>query len=188
MRVTRKYDMGKRFLILIGAAALGAALMAGGASADFRSVDDPRGDTTCYRNRPAHPPCSDWMKRNADAVRATAGHEGGRLRHTIRVVGKIQEVRLQISTDSDRDCELYVPARRGQGRSGEVRKCHSPVRTGRARMDFHHHSVKIVFSEGSIGSPQSYGWRLRTFVGGQAGFAKDFVPSDGHRFIRHRLG
>ena len=82
--------MGKRFAIVIGVAALGAAVMAAGASADFRSVHDPRGDTRCIHESHREPrPCSHSTKRSADIVRATAGHEAGRLRHTIRVVGKI---------------------------------------------------------------------------------------------------
>ena len=52
MRAQRgKYDMGKRFAILIGVAAAG--VMAASASADSRTVHDPRGDTKClhYRRR-----------------------------------------------------------------------------------------------------------------------------------------
>ena len=142
--------MGKRFAILIGAAALGAALMAAGASADFRSVDDPRGDTKCGHELGQHGPCLDRSKRNADIVRATAGHEGGKLRHTIRVVGKFKRGGLAISTDSDPRCEFFVDVKRGEGRSGEVRECYFGPRTGGARVDFHHHSVEIVFSEGSM--------------------------------------
>jgi hypothetical protein len=181
--------MGKRFAAALGAAALGAALMAVGASADFRSVGDPRGDRKCDHGIDTGParPCSHSNKRNADIVRATAGHEGGRLRHTIRVVGKFQSAGLYISTDSDRYCELYVGARRGHGRS-EIRPCHSNAPpTGRARMDFHHHSVEIFFSERSIGNPQSYGWRLGAIAGRPAGHAHDYVPNVDTRYIRHRL-
>ena len=174
--------MGKRFLILIGAAALGAAVMAAGASANFRSVDDPRGDTKCSHGDDFQP-CSDSERRNADIVRATAGHDGTRLKHTIRVVGKFQQAELFINTDSDRDCELYVVARRGHGRS-EFRECYGgPVSgSGRARMDFHRHSVKILFSERSIGNPQNYGWRVFAWTD-----ATDIVPNRDHRYIGHRL-
>jgi len=182
--------MGKRFAILIGAAALGAALIAGGASANFRSVDDPRGDTKCLHEHGVHHrPCSDSMRRNADIVRATAGHDGTRLRHTIRVVGKFQFAGLYIYTDSDPGCERVVFIERGRGRSGEVSECApGDARTGRARMDFHHHSVKIVFSEGSIGNPQSYGWIAAAGAGTFKGNAYDQVPNRGGGYIRHRLG
>jgi hypothetical protein len=179
--------MGKRFAILIGAAALGAALIATGASANFRSFHDPRGDTECggLSN------CSDSQRRNADIVRATAGHAGGRLKHTIHVVGKFKKAELVINIDSDPTCELFLVARRGHGTRFKFRECSGggPVSsTGRARYDFHHHSVEIFFSESSIGNPQSYGWRLRTLVGAREGSATDTVPnlSPSH-YIRHRL-
>jgi hypothetical protein len=182
--------MGKRFAIVIGAAALGAALMAAGASADFRSVHDPRGDTTCGHEHVGNhpPPCSAADKRDADIVGATAGHAGGRLRHTIRVVGKVQHVSLYISTDSDPDCEREVVfIERGRGKAGRVRLCgQRRTRVGRARYDFHHHSVKIVFSERSIGNPQSYGWSVDTLGGPMKATAFDRVPKY-PRYIRHRL-
>ena len=180
--------MGKRFLILIGAAALGAALMAVGASADFRSVDDPRGDSKCFHERGTnHRPCSASTKRDADIVRATAGHDGTRLRHKIRVVGKFQGAALFINTDSDQGCEWSLSLRRGHGRS-EFRKCRGAgTSIGRARMDFHHHSVEIFFSEKSIGNPRGYGWFANINAGPFAGHAYDQVPVWG-RWIRHRLG
>jgi hypothetical protein len=46
--------MGKRFGVLIGVAALGTAVMAAGASADYTSVDDPRGDTKCRDDLDRH--------------------------------------------------------------------------------------------------------------------------------------
>jgi hypothetical protein len=192
-------DMGKRFAILIGAAALGTALMAVGASADFRSVHDSRGDTRCFHER-GTPDCSNSSRRNADIVRATAGHEGGRLKHTIRVVGKFQGAEFMISTDSDRDCEWKADIKRGQERAGRraLRPCsgNGNAPTGRARYDFHRHSVEILFREGSIGNPQSYGWRVFTSAGVAGAppvHAVDRVPNSGsyprnRRYIRHRLG
>jgi len=165
--------LGRRFAIVIGVAALGAALIAVGASANFRSVHDPRGDT---------------KRRNADIVRATAGHEGGRLRHTIRVVGKFKRGELVINIDSDPTCELFLVARRGHGTRFKFRKCYGggPVSsTGGARYDFHQHSVEIFFSKSSIGNPQSYGWRVLTIAGGE--FA-DLLPNVSRHYIRHRLG
>ena len=53
---------------------LGAAVIAAGASADFRSVNDPRGDTKCGHETGQHGACSAKSRRNADIVRATAGH------------------------------------------------------------------------------------------------------------------
>ena len=102
----REGQMGKRFAIVIGAAALGAAVMAAGASADYTSVDDPRGDTKCLHEGGGHTPCSASKRRNADIVRATAGHDGTRLKHTIRVVGKFQRAQLGINTDSDQRLRL----------------------------------------------------------------------------------
>jgi hypothetical protein len=186
----REGRMGKRFALVIGVAALGAAVIAVGASANFRSVDDPRGDMKC-----SHRPCSDSAKRNADIVRATAGHEGTRLKHTIRVVGKLQRGRLEINTDSGSGCDYVLVARRGRGRS-KVRQCDAsdpgPVRTGRARMDFHRHSVEIFFRKSSIGNPRRYGWRASASADRtSAGRAIDRVPNGGccgGDYIAHRFG
>ena len=191
--------MGKRLAIVIGAAALGAAVMAAGASADFRSVHDPRGDTTCTHGHKVgrHFPCSD-QRRDADIVRARAGHDGALLRHTVRVVGKVQSVSLLINTDSDAPCEWAFIARRGE-RSAKVRECSGPG-TGRARIDFHRHSVEIFFSKRSIGNPQSYGWSAFAFAGSANAHAIDSVPNASRRrecfrpdapprcWIRQRLG
>jgi hypothetical protein len=178
--------MGKRFAIVIGAAALGAAVIAVGASADFTSVHDPRGDTKCGHESGGHKPCSDYKRRNADIVRATAGHEGGRLKHTIRVVGKLHQGQLLINTDSDPECEWAFGGLRSGGGS-EVQECGDPLhRTGRVRYDFHLHSVEIFFSKRSIGFPRrGYGWSASagTFLG--PAHASDQVPSEG--YIRHRL-
>jgi hypothetical protein len=182
-------EMGKRFAFVIGVAALGAAAIAAGASANFRSVDDPRGDVKC-----SHRPCSDSAKRNADIVRATAGHEGRRLKHTIRVVGRLQKGRLEINTDTGSGCDYVLVARRGRGSS--VRQCSAsdpgPVRTGRARMDFHRHSVEIFFRKRSIGNPRLYGWKAIASAGRtSAGRAIDRVPNGGccgGRYIAHGFG
>jgi hypothetical protein len=178
----------KRFAIVIGVAALGAALIAVGASADFRTVHDPIGDAECDHN------CSASDKRHADIFRATAGHEDGKLRHMIRVGGKFQLAVLGISTDSDTDCEFVVWADRGREHgvpSGEVTRCsRNGNATGRARLDFHRHSVRIVFSERSIGNPQSYGWYAIAFGGNRRGYAFDYVPDyvpTERNYIQHQL-
>jgi hypothetical protein len=49
-------------VMAVGVLAAGAAVIAVGASANFRSVHDPRGDVKCRG-------CSDSVKRNADIVR-----------------------------------------------------------------------------------------------------------------------
>ena len=180
--------MGKRLAILIGVAALGAAVIAAGASADFTSGGDPRGDTLCF-HEVGHQPCSDSKRRNADIVRATAGHDGTLLKHTIRVVGKIHAVQFEINTDSDRGCEFILLA--GLGYRDDVRECTQRGRvTGPARYDFHRHSVEIFFSKESIGNPQSYGWHALTESLGKdylAADAADFFPN-GRAYIQHRLG
>jgi hypothetical protein len=185
--------MGKRFAILIGAAALGAALIAAGASATFRSVDDPRGDAKCFHERSSpqrpHRPCSDSTMRNAEIVRATAGHDGRRLKHTIRVVGRFQRgpfrgASLLINTDSDSECEfkLFAPG-------SAVRECGGgSARTGSARVDVHLHSVEIFFSKRAIGFPRFYGWNAHAFAGPPAGHAVDHVPNgESLTYIRHWL-
>jgi hypothetical protein len=188
--------MGKRFAIVIGVVAAGG-LIATGASADFRSVHDPRGDAKCYHDG-GPKPCSDSVKRAADIVRATAGHEGGRLKHTIRVVGKIHQGALLINTDSDPGCEwTFWPLIRGRkGSSSKIKACDTGRSTGRARYDFHLHSVEIFFSKRSIGNPQSYGWWARAFAGPLEGHVIDDVPTgdplNGYPlngiYIPHRLG
>jgi hypothetical protein len=188
--------MGKRFAISIGAAALGAAVIAVGASATFRSVDDPSSDAKCFHEAtpPAHRPCSDSTKRNAEIVSATADHEGRWLKHTIRVVGKFRHGLLLINTDQGAGCDfvLFIPG-------SAVRECDgSSTRTGWARHDFHLHSVEIFFSKGSIGFPRHYGWSALADAGSPTGHAVDFVPKrDAFRpatysdrdlsYIRHQL-
>ena len=179
--------MRKRFAIV---AAVGVALIAVGASADLRSVHDPRGDTKCYHDHTPPEPCSDGMKRAADIVRARAGHDGTQLRHTIRVVGKFDAAGLLINTDSDPECEWYVAAKRG---SRGVEECAETIGgsqgagLGPARYDFHRHSVEISFSKKSIGNPQSYGWNVFSAAGKAKGSATDWVPNR-EGYITHRLG
>ena len=180
--------LGRRFAIVIGVAAAG--VMAASASADFKSVHDPRGDMACVHEAGPQKPCSHSDKRNADIVRATAGHEGGRLRHTIRVVGKIEWVGILFNTDSDPECETRIDAVRGGGKEVKFRKCGTMgFGTGRARVDFHRHSVETFFRERSIGNPDGYGWNLGTNAGPSAGHANDEVRrfSPPH-YIRHELG
>jgi hypothetical protein len=156
-------------------------------AASARSVNDPRGDEKCFHDGGSHKPCSDRKMRDADIVRATAGHESTRLRHTIRVVGKVQQVQLMINTDSDPDCErrLFSPVGGGDGIT-TVRGCGSG-HTGRARYDFHRHSVEIFFSKSLIGNPSRYGWIAYTSAGGWRAHAVDGVPNGGG-YIPHRLG
>jgi hypothetical protein len=178
-----------RFWLCIAAAVAVTAIAVPAASADFRSVNDPRGDTTCGHELGGHKPCSDRKRRSADIVRATAGHDGALLKHTIRVVGKFKFAAFDFNTDSYPSCEFYLFAIRGVGRD-EVRECDvsgGPGRvTGHARYDFHRHSVEIVFSESAIGNPQSYGWRAQVDVGRSHASAFDFIPNWGGR-IQHRL-
>jgi hypothetical protein len=182
--------MGKRLAISIGAAALGAAVIAAGASADFTSVHDPRDDTRCFHESHSGPPrpCSDSSRRRADIVRATAGHDGPRLRHTIRVVGKIESIGLGFNTDSDPKCEWFLFARRGDGKEVKFHECFTGRPSGRARVDFHLHSVEIVFRERWIGNPDGYGWGAGTNAGPWAGHANDQVRKFNHYYIRHELG
>jgi hypothetical protein len=171
---------GKRRVVVASAVVLGAAVIAAGASADFRSVDDPKGDVKCRRG------CSDSAKRNADIVKAKASHDVGQLRHTIRVVGKVKQVGLTINTDSDPGCERQIFLDRGN-ENPEVRKCGSPrIRTGVAHVEFDLDSVRIFFSERSIGNPRGYGWRASAGVGERGGPRDDVPNRDG--YIRHRLG
>ena len=152
---------------------LGAAVIAAGASANFKSVNDPRGDTKC-----SHRPCSDSAKRNADIVRATAGEERGHLKHTIRVAGNApQGGALRINIDSDPGCEwkIGIP-HRGEFISSIVPCSGEPNAPTRCCAEVHRndgtpsspysvHNVVITFKKKKIGSPRSYGWRAQTEVG-----------------------
>jgi hypothetical protein len=188
--------MSKRFAILIGVAALGAAVMAAGASADFTSVHDRRGDTGCHHDGGSTTPCSNSVRRNADIVRATAGHDRRWLKHTIRVVGKFHAGEITINTDSDPTCEYYLYFDRAYFDRGVGRvKVHQSAGgcprpggvTGHARVDVHRHSVEVFFSKRSIGNPQSYGWQVFAFAGGRS-WAADLVPNHEPGYIQHRLG
>jgi hypothetical protein len=195
-----KHGMGRRFAVLIGAAALGAAVIAVGASADFKSVNDPRGDTKCVdHDVPAsggH--CTDWMKRRADIVRATAGDERGTLKHTITVVGVAGEGgALLINTDSDPGCEWSIDLLHpGEFISQIVPCAGQPNASTRCCAQVHRsdgtpgnpysvHDVVITFKKGKIGSPRFYGWSAQVFAGPAAGHVVDGVPNRG--YIRHWL-
>jgi hypothetical protein len=172
-----------RRVVVVSAVVLGAAVIAAGASgANFRSVDDPRGDTKClHRDTLSRRPCSDSRRRNADAVRATAQNEGWRLRHTIRVVGNIKAWNLTINTDSDSEPEWHLGAERG---GGFVGRCMPGSGSAAVRSDFHLHSVEIFFSKRCIGNPRRYGWRASALAGPAQTQAVDFVPNGGG-YIRH---
>jgi hypothetical protein len=128
---------------------------------------------------------------------ATAGHRDRRLKHTIRVAGKLRargvSLFLDINTESDPQCEWYLKLQRGDS-DHEVQRCSAsspPVRAGRAKVDFHLHSVEVSFSRRSIGNPRGYGWRVTDYAWDESGLLRkpDVVP-DGDRFsyIRHRWG
>ena len=131
-------------------------------------------------------------KRSADIVRATARHEGGWLRHTIRVVGRFQSGWIGISTDSGERCEWDLALGRlghAPGRHVEfpkLRDCGPEAdgpslgRGGRARVEFHRHSVEVVFRESQIGNPDDYGWQVSADALGppDRGLAYDSLPDD----------
>ena len=186
--------LGGRFAIVIGVAAAGAAVIAAGASADFSSVHDPRGDANCHRG--GQKPCLNEAKRNADIVRATAGHEGTQLRHTIRVVGKFQAGWLTLNTDSDPQGEWALDIERGEGNmfpqnwpGGHG----APAEPGGGvKVEFHRHSVEVFFRESQIGNPPGYGWKAGAGASVSPpplrGFAEDDVPRGRDGYIRHELG
>ena len=72
-------------IVAVSGVVLGTALIATGASGDLTLVNDPRGDRNCYPSG-----CSRSQLRAADVIKATAGHASGRLKHTVRVVGRFQ--------------------------------------------------------------------------------------------------
>jgi hypothetical protein len=166
------------------------------------SVHDPRGDPSCTHGREGYgpKPCSDSTMRSADIVRATAGREGGRLRHTIRVVGKFQAGWLVFSSDPDRNCEWGLNLERGKRKVEfpKLSECghqgagdgSSPGRGGRARVEFHRHSVEVFFGESQIGNPDGYGWQAFTAVVGppDRGLAEDGVPDNLDGWIFYELG
>jgi len=189
-----------RTRIIAAIVVLGAAVIAAGASADFRRVNDPRGDVECiHDNLPAGevPTCSDSKRRNAEIVRATAGHgKNGRLKHTIRVVGKfqrgIQDVYLGIDTDSD-ECERSFLFRPGNEKAKFKTRCRRGDGTHRraGRVSFHRHSAEILFSKRSIGNPRRYDWSVGVCAvapTGTGSWTCDFAPNGAHsRSIRHQL-
>ncbi len=177
----------KHSIVSVSAVALGAALIAAGASADFSSVHDPRGDPRCLRDGGnLHKPCSHSGERNADIIRATAGHEGGRLKHTVRVVGKIESVGLSFHTDSDPRCGRSFTAVRGRGKEVKFWECDKVWEPGTsgARVDFHRHSVEIFFRESLIGNPDGYRWNVWATAAVTAGPRIDHL----NHFVRHELG
>jgi hypothetical protein len=175
-----------RRVVVVSGVILGVALIAAGAYGDKKSVDDRIGDTECPAGG-----CSGSQERSADIVNATAGHAGGRLQHTVTVVGRFQYADLAINTDSDPNCERRVIARRSLERfrvvtcSERQRRRHS---TGLATVRFHRHSVEISFSKRAIGGPRRYGWAVYA-ASVTHPLASDSLPGGvtSSSYILHRL-
>ena len=72
----------------------------------------------------------------------------------------------------------------GRARSGTAPRGRDHRPAPRARVDFHRHSVEFVFSKGSIGNPDGYGWNAGTNAGPFAGHAYDQVRKP-NRYIQH---
>ena len=187
-----------RFWLCIAGAVAVVAIAVTAASADFTTVNDPRGDTRCFDHRVPATNCPDSLKRNADIVSATAGHERGHLKHTIRVVGNApQGVWLLINTDSDPGCEwrANVPHRPesgsgfapcpGQPDAPPPFCCVRIHRHNGPNSRYSRHELAFTFKKTNR-SPQSYGWRVETDAGPSVR-AKDGVPNGGG-YIQHRLG
>jgi hypothetical protein len=181
------------------AAVGGTVIAVPAASADFKSVKDRRGDTECNVH------CTAQTRRNADIVRATAGHHGTRLKHTIRVVGRFHGALLLFNTDSDRYCDRTLSISRRGGLAWGWCLNNPHTGPGHARVDLHRHSVEIFFKERSIGNHlDSYGWNVYTATGigqsarptpgrrhrgGGGGGASDWLPNrQPWGWIPHQLG
>lgn len=174
----------RRIIVGVSGVVLGTALIATGAGGNLTSVNDPRGDPRCYLN-----PCSRSQLRAVDIIKATAGHARGRLKHTVKVLGRFKNGGIYISTDPDPDCERVIAIERGDRYSKVVKCGRSPRPTGRAKLDFHRHSVKVTFGKKSIGSPRRYWWNISTDVyerGQPIAAALDTLPNRGGP-IKHRL-
>ena len=165
-----------------------------------RSVHDPRGDAGCYRGREGYgpKPCLDSTMRSAEIVRATAGHEGGRLRHTIRVVGKFQSGWLGFNTDSDESCEWWLDLERGKRKVEfrKLRECGARPTTPRrgpavarglsstaTRSRSSSARVRSETPTATAGKPPRLLWAPRT-----GAWPRITRPGDFGGYIRHELG
>jgi hypothetical protein len=136
----------KLMLTLLAAAGLSAAI-AGLAVAKTKTYQDPKGDNDC---------CG----KSFDFVKASAGHAGDNLKHTVKVKGKTadQVPFLNISTKGGKGCEFYVSL---IGDDPKVVDCKTgaskpAVEVGSAGKK----GFKYVFSPDSIGSPKKYRWQF----------------------------
>ncbi len=87
--------------------------------------------------------------------RAAEAHDPRRRQVPTRRRSRSTPIRTQAAS-------WLLRVQRGRGRSEVVRSAAGTARvTGRARYDFHRHSVEIFFSKRSIGNPHSYGWETK---------------------------
>jgi hypothetical protein len=137
----------KLMLTLLAVAGLSAALLAGLAVAKTKTYKDPKKDNKC---------CG----KSFDFVKATSGHAGDNLKHTVKMKGKAadQSPFLNISTKGGKKCEFYVNL---VGDDPKVVDCSTGaskpavVVKKKGKRGF-----KYVFSPESIGSPKKYRWQF----------------------------
>jgi hypothetical protein len=163
-----KHEMGKRFAILIGAA---AALMAGLAGlATAKSTSDPENDNTGDNCPPTN---SRYCSKSFDFVKVSADHSGANLVHKAKVRGNSKEVPLlSISTDKAKDCEYILGIPPGSdviddGSLGTVVRGYTVVNCDTAEEapakyvgKAGERGFKFVFSPDSIGNPNKYRWQF----------------------------
>jgi hypothetical protein len=150
------------------------------AIADSRSITDSDSDAT---------------PNSLDIVSATAGHEDGKLRHTVTTDAPLNkdsdaQVLLQIDFEGSSKCErelIWPP-------SGSSRVIHCGLGPTSKRGTISHPSprtLKFVFSKNAVDVTDKYGWRVITRKCPESCPIVDSAPNqDGNRvvYIRHRLG
>lgn len=168
------------------------AVAAPGAAADSSVFTDPAGD-------PFDQPTG-VSSSSVDVVRATHGHGGGRLVHTVSVAGTVPNpasstnapmLYLQPSNVSNgtSDCAYFVG--RHRGRIG-IFRCGYGNRVGAATVRrTSARTVRFEFTARAIGNPASYEWAALT-SSGSTRYARsvwyvDRMPSFEDAYFTHTL-
>ncbi|MEA2460056.1 MAG: hypothetical protein QOH90_233 [Actinomycetota bacterium] len=159
-----RLSMSKSNIRALFAAMLVVLQLAGVASADSTTVDDPRGDANRARE---------------DIDYAIADHHKGLLRHSVTMYGAFE-------TYHPRICILIQTPKAGYRVCGpqvwRVRD-DQPIGSAKVRRP-NDHTIAFSFTKAVIGRPNSYHWYVS--VGSNAPFCPD-PPCDITRNVVHQL-
>ena len=177
-----------RRTLLPSALALAAtAVLAAPSSAGSGSIGDPGGDLF-GTDRSA----------SLDIVRATFGHSGGRVVHTVSLGGgapdpasqQVPRIYIKPSNRANGNAECALFVGRHRGRLG-VFTCGYGDRVASARIQrTSSRTIRYSFTPGAIGNPVTYEWAvitLGTSTERGSSYRADRLPSEDQTYHSHTL-